>query len=168
MATHSSVLAWRILGTGDPGGLPFMWSHRVRHDWSDLAAAAVACHPRYLPQRAENSSSNKNSYINIHSSNNHSHQKVETIQVSINRWMSKSKVVHPYNGTIFCYSKEGSIDAYIPEHGWTMKTLLCEKSQWQRSYMMWVHLYKMSRIGKSKETENWLGLKEMRSRSGKG
>ena len=32
MATHSSVLAWRILWTGEPGGLPYMWSHRVRHD----------------------------------------------------------------------------------------------------------------------------------------
>ena len=40
MATHSSVLAWRIPGMGDPGGLPPMGSHRVRHDWSDLAAVA--------------------------------------------------------------------------------------------------------------------------------
>ena len=40
MATHSSVLAWRIPGAGEPGGLPSMGSHRVRHDWSDLAAAA--------------------------------------------------------------------------------------------------------------------------------
>ena len=40
MATHSSVLAWRILGIGEPGGLPSMGSHRVGHDWSDLAAAA--------------------------------------------------------------------------------------------------------------------------------
>ena len=43
MATHSSVLAWRIPGTGEPGGLPSMGSHRVRHDWSDLAAAAAVC-----------------------------------------------------------------------------------------------------------------------------
>ena len=42
MATHSSVLAWRILGTAEPGGLLSMGSHRVRHDWSDLAAAAAA------------------------------------------------------------------------------------------------------------------------------
>ena len=42
MATHSSVFAWRILGTGGPGGLPSMGSHRVGHDWSDLAAAAAA------------------------------------------------------------------------------------------------------------------------------
>ena len=39
MATHSSVLAWRIPGTGEPGGLPSVGSHRVRHNWSDLAAA---------------------------------------------------------------------------------------------------------------------------------
>ena len=38
MATHSGVLAWRIPGTGVPGGLPSMGSHRVGHDWSDLAA----------------------------------------------------------------------------------------------------------------------------------
>ena len=45
MATHSSVLAWRIPGTGEPGGLPSMGSHRVGHDWSDLAAAAAAFLP---------------------------------------------------------------------------------------------------------------------------
>ena len=42
MATHSSVLAWRIPGTGEPGGLPSMGSHRVGHDRSDLSAAAAA------------------------------------------------------------------------------------------------------------------------------
>ena len=41
MATHSSVLAWRIPGMGEPGGLPSMGSHRLGHDWSDLAAAAA-------------------------------------------------------------------------------------------------------------------------------
>ena len=65
MATHSSVLAWRNPGTGEPGGLPSMGSHRVGYDWSDLAAAAAkmttgdslsgkesACHcsrPRFDP-----------------------------------------------------------------------------------------------------------------------
>ena len=39
MATHSSILAWRIPGTAEPGGLPSMGSQRVRHDWSDLALA---------------------------------------------------------------------------------------------------------------------------------
>jgi len=41
MAIHSSVLAWRIPGTGEPGGLPSLGSHRVGHDWRDLAAAAA-------------------------------------------------------------------------------------------------------------------------------
>ena len=41
MATHSSVLAWGIPGTGEPGGLPSLGSHRVGHDWSNLAAAAA-------------------------------------------------------------------------------------------------------------------------------
>ena len=43
MATHSSVLAWRIPWTGEPGGLLSVGSHRVGHDWSD-AAAAVGNH----------------------------------------------------------------------------------------------------------------------------
>ena len=41
MATHSSVLAWRIQGKAEPGGLPSMGLYRVGHDWSDLAAAAA-------------------------------------------------------------------------------------------------------------------------------
>ena len=42
MATHSSVLAWRIPGTVEPDGLPSVGSHRVGHNGSDLAAAAAA------------------------------------------------------------------------------------------------------------------------------
>ena len=41
MATHSSILAWRIPGTGEPDGLPSVGSHRVGHDWSDLAVAST-------------------------------------------------------------------------------------------------------------------------------
>ena len=44
MATHSSILAWRIPGTEEPGRLPSMGSHRVRHNWSDLAAVAAAAY----------------------------------------------------------------------------------------------------------------------------
>ena len=51
MATHSSVLAWRIPGTGEPGGLPSMGSHRVGHDWSDLAAAAAPIYHLYTINR---------------------------------------------------------------------------------------------------------------------
>ena len=41
MAAHSSILAWRIPGMGEPGGLPSRGSHRVGDDWRDLAAAAA-------------------------------------------------------------------------------------------------------------------------------
>ena len=57
MATHASILAWRIPGMGEPGGLPSMGSHRVGHDWSDLAAAGsfdcfeTGKHFRYLVGR---------------------------------------------------------------------------------------------------------------------
>ena len=43
MATHSSVLAWRIPGMEEPGGLPSLGSHRVGHDGSDLAVAVAVC-----------------------------------------------------------------------------------------------------------------------------
>ena len=45
MATHSSVLAWKIPGTGGPGRRPSMGSHRVGHDWSNLATAATRREP---------------------------------------------------------------------------------------------------------------------------
>ena len=50
MATYSSVLAWRIPGMEEPGGLPSMESHRVRHNWSDLAAAAARLVILFLPR----------------------------------------------------------------------------------------------------------------------
>ena len=49
MATHSSVLAWRIPGMGEPRGLTSMGSHRVGHDWNDLTAAAVYHYLSFLP-----------------------------------------------------------------------------------------------------------------------
>ena len=48
MATHSSVFAWRIPGTVEPGGLTSMGSHRVEHDWRDLAAAAVFINNKFI------------------------------------------------------------------------------------------------------------------------
>ena len=50
MATHSSVLAWRITGTAEPCGLPSMRSHRVGHNWSNLAAAAAVFYCLAVPQ----------------------------------------------------------------------------------------------------------------------
>ena len=57
MATHSSVLAWRIPGTGEPGGLLSLGSHRVGHDWSDLAAAAA------VPPRKPDFSIHEHNYL---------------------------------------------------------------------------------------------------------
>ena len=51
MATHSSVLAWRIPGIAEPGGLPSMGWHRVGHDGSDLAAAAANISTEHLPNK---------------------------------------------------------------------------------------------------------------------
>ena len=48
IATHSSILAWRILWMEEPGGLPSMGLHRVGHDWSDLAAAAAGNNIQFL------------------------------------------------------------------------------------------------------------------------
>ena len=48
MATHSNVLPWRIPGSGEPGGLPSLGSHRVGHDWSDLAVAVINTVAYYL------------------------------------------------------------------------------------------------------------------------
>ena len=56
MATHSIALAWRIPGTGEPGGLPSMGSHRVRHDWSDLAAAAARYNVALVPTAQQSES----------------------------------------------------------------------------------------------------------------
>ena len=55
MATHSSVLAWRIPGTGEPGGLASMGSHRVGHDWSDLAAGGVVLGKLYITYDSDTS-----------------------------------------------------------------------------------------------------------------
>ena len=54
MATHSRVLAWRIPGTGEPGGLPSMGSHRVGHGCSDLAAAAATSKIQKITSAGEN------------------------------------------------------------------------------------------------------------------
>ena len=54
MATHSSIFAWRIPGTVEPGGLLSMGSHRVGHDWSDLTVAAyILFHWSGTPVRSQ-------------------------------------------------------------------------------------------------------------------
>ena len=63
MATHSSVFAWKIPGTGEAGGLPSTGSHRVGHDWSDLAvevAVAVAESPKQDKPKEEPTETHSN------------------------------------------------------------------------------------------------------------
>ena len=62
MATHSNTLAWRTPGTEEPGGLPSMGSHRVGHNWSDLAAAALQ--PEVLKGTEEGPRSNPSRVYN--------------------------------------------------------------------------------------------------------
>ena len=58
IATHSSVLAWRIPGTGHPGGLPSMGLHRAGHDWRDLVVAAYPTKSRGLRNPAPHTKKN--------------------------------------------------------------------------------------------------------------
>ena len=62
MATHSSVLAWRIPGTEEPSGLPSLGSHRVGHDWSDIAAARQV----YIPSDLEVNTCNDIPFLDQH------------------------------------------------------------------------------------------------------
>ena len=63
MATHSSVLAWRIPGTGEPGGLLLsMGLHRVGHDWRDLAVAGYGC-MNYEPSTIVNVGKHQEIYL---------------------------------------------------------------------------------------------------------
>ena len=70
--THSSILAWRIPGTEEPGGLPSVGLHRVGHDWCDLAAAAAApwkkCYdqPRQRIKKQRHYFANKGPYSQSH------------------------------------------------------------------------------------------------------
>ena len=63
MAPHSSTLAWKIPWTEEPGGLPSMGSHRVGHDWSDLAAAAEE--ERVEDRKKDTERGGKNDYFCI-------------------------------------------------------------------------------------------------------
>ena len=65
MATHSSTLAWRIPWTQEPGGLPSTGSHRVGHDWSDLAAVVVwQIHSYYSISCGQDTSPSVSSCVN--------------------------------------------------------------------------------------------------------
>ena len=88
MAPHSSVLAWRIPGTGEPGGLPSVGSHRVGHDWSDLAAAvpvvpsqcSIEDTIQIFKEQITNSAQTSNTYQVRYQSKGVSKQTMKTLQ----------------------------------------------------------------------------------------
>ena len=92
MASHSSVLAWRIPWTEEPGGLPSMGSQRVRHDWATntFTLLLLYMHPY------------------VHSNTIYNSQDTEIIQMPINRWTEKD-VVHIHNGTLLSILKKKAI-----------------------------------------------------------
>ena len=106
MATHSSVLDWRILGTGEPDGLPSMGSHTVGHDWRDLAAAgkdilSELSHFYFLAVRTERMQSwgswcqMRNASVVIFYSVNMSidafvHQPLSSLSSSLGKWWNQT------------------------------------------------------------------------------
>ena len=64
MATHSSVLAWRIPGMQEPGGLLSMGLHRVRHDCRDLAVAVAESYRRVGSEAVAKFSRGKSAFVN--------------------------------------------------------------------------------------------------------
>ena len=72
MATHSSVLVWRIPGTEEPGGLLSMGSHGVRHDWSNFAAAAATAYQQLQ-------SSTKTNWLKLEQNKNQLYPAYETL-----------------------------------------------------------------------------------------
>ena len=87
MTAHSSILAWKVPWTEEPGGLQFMGLQRVGPDWAHMHAE------RYM-------------HPDIHCSTIYNSQDMEKTQMSIKRGMDKEGVVHEYNGILLSHKKE--------------------------------------------------------------
>ena len=95
MATHSSVLAWRIPGTGEPGGLPSMGSHRIGQDWSGLAVAVAAKQERnpnvtlkMIIKSQGNRAKEERNKKQLHKKPKHSFQNSNNSVIIISNWTS--------------------------------------------------------------------------------
>ena len=133
MATHSSILAWRIPWTEEPGGLQSMGSQRVRYYWSKLATT--------------HRDSNRHLNANFRCSFNHNSRKGEITQVSI-EWMDKKYVV---SHSMQCYSVIEGNEILIP---WTLKTCKMKYARHKRTDTVWFRSSEVSRIVKFVETES--------------
>ena len=133
MATHSSILAWRIPWTEEPGGLQSTGSQRVRYYWSDLAST--------------HTDSNRHLNANFCCSLNHNSQKGEITQVSI-EWMDKKYVV---SHLMECYSVIEGNEILIP---WTLKACKMKYARHRRTNTVWLRSSEVPRIVKFVETES--------------
>ena len=131
MATHSSIFAWRIPWTEEPGGLQSMGSQRVRHNWSDLAYTHRLRHLN----------------ANFHCSFNHNSQKGEITQVSI-EWMDKKHVV---SHSMVCYSVIEGNAILIP---WTLKACKMKYARHKRTDTVWFCSSEVPGIVRFVETES--------------
>ena len=115
MANHSSILAWRIPGTGEPGGMPSMGSHRVGHDWSDLAAVAAAGFLviHYLPE-----------------SSLHKHMSIESVMLS-----NHIILCHLLSPFAFNLSQHQGLFQWISSSHQVVKVL---KLQFQHQSFQWI------------------------------
>ena len=129
-ATHFNVLAWRIPGMGEPGGLPSMGSHRVRHDWSNLAAEAAKWEKaRHEPMKVVQISS-KIKYCPVPVLGYVSDEKMSSCRSlpSSEHWRKIIIFIQgkKVNLRISFSQKEGVLmSAYYMQHMWTLE-ILCQ------------------------------------------
>ena len=167
MAAHSSVLVWRIPGTGKPGGLPSMGSHRVGHDWSDLAAAAataaaamensmeiqygsvksrpiISSHIWVFTQKNWSGSRRDTCTPQVDCSGIQNSQDREATQVSTERWMGKETVVYTHKGILFCLKKKKEVLLFATAWGDLEDIILSEISQTQKDqHCMILHAWNL-------------------------
>ena len=132
MATYSSVLAWRIPGTGEPGGLPSMGSHRVRHDWSDLAVAAAAVLLRV--QCTKNSCLTESVYYYMWYFN------IKQAKSQPNMWMNMNGVGEG-QGSLVCCSPWGHKESDTTERLNWLINLTRTEVQMCNSYMIIIYTF---------------------------
>ena len=121
MAPHSSILVWRIPGMGEPGGLSSMGSHRVGHDWSDLAAAAAWTVAHQAPLSMGFSRQEYWSGLPCPPPGNLPNPRIECMSLSLLHWQVGSlPLVPPGILYIYIYTHIYIYNRYkvIPSHIW--------------------------------------------------
>ena len=104
---------------------------------------------RYITKGISNICPHKNLYTNVYSNIIHNNQKTKATKVSINLWMDKWSVVHPYNRILFSNINEWNTDTcYNTDEPWKHYPKW-KKASHKRTHIVWLHLYEMSKTSKS-------------------